>query len=125
MADARASFGAEFDAETYESHEALYDEATPNAVAITTPNTFHAPAAVAALERDIAVLVEKPLADTVESAARIKDAADASDAFCMVGFHNRFRNPVEVVKAYQEEGRFGRTRHVEANYVRRRGPRCR
>jgi len=39
----------------------------------------------------------------------------------MVGFHNRFRNPVEVIKGYQEEGRFGDTRHVEANFIRRRG----
>jgi len=121
MADARASFGAEFDAETYESHETLYDEVILNAVAITTPNAFHAPAAVAALERDIAVLVEKPLADTVESAVRIKDAADASDAFYMVGFHNRFCAAAGLFTEFDDRGRFGEIQHVEANYRRRRG----
>ena len=39
----------------------------------------------------------------------------------MVGFNNRFRQPVRVIKHYQDEGRFGETKHVEANYVRRRG----
>jgi len=121
MADARASFSEDFGTETYESHEALYDEAAPDAVVITTPNAFHAPAAVAALERDIAALVEKPLADTVQNAIRIKDAADASGAFCMVGFHNRFCAAADLYREFDDRGRFGDVQHVEANYLRRRG----
>ena len=39
----------------------------------------------------------------------------------MIGFNNRFAEPVQVLKGYQAEGRFGETTHVEANYVRRRG----
>ncbi len=64
---------------------------------------------------------EKPLAHTLESAERIAAAAEVADGFCMVGFNNRFADPVEVLKNYQDEGRFGEMKHVEANYVRRRG----
>lgn len=39
----------------------------------------------------------------------------------MTGFKNRFANPVEVIKSFQREGRFGSVRHIEANYIRRRG----
>jgi predicted dehydrogenase len=118
---ARDSFAHEFGVPTYEDHEALYDDADPDAVVITTPNRFHEPAAVAALERGIDVLCEKPLAHTLESAERIADAADASDAFCTVGFHNRYTPGLELFKARQAEGVFGDISHVEAEYVRRRG----
>jgi predicted dehydrogenase len=121
MADARESFTDEFDVPTFGDHEELYDETAPDAVVITTPNAFHAPAAVEALERDVAVLVEKPLADTLQNAIRIKDAADASDAFCMVGFHNRFCAAADLFHELDREGRFGEFQHVEVNNIRRRG----
>ncbi|WP_135854406.1 Gfo/Idh/MocA family protein [Halorussus salinus] len=118
--DARARFAEKYGVESYESYEDLYSAAV-DAVVVTTPNKFHEEYAVAALRSGLDVLLEKPLAHSLESAERIAEAANNAEGFCMVGFHNRFRNPVEVVKAYQEEGRFGRTRHVEANFIRRRG----
>jgi len=116
---ARASFGDEFGVPTYQDHHELYDEV--DAVAVTTPNKFHEQYVVDALEQGLDVLVEKPLANTLEAAERIADAAHAADGFCMVGFHTRFENPVEVINGYRQEGRFGDLSHVEANYIRRRG----
>ncbi|ELZ46818.1 oxidoreductase domain protein [Halorubrum distributum JCM 9100] len=118
-ADARARFHEEFDIPAYEDEAALYDDC--DAVLITTPNRFHEVYATSALEAGLDVLLEKPLAHTLESAERIAEAARDAEGFCMVGFNNRFAEPVRVVKHYQDEGRFGETTHVEANYVRRRG----
>ena len=118
--DARARFAEKYGVESFESYEDLYG-ADVDAVVVTTPNKFHEEYAVAALRSGLDVLLEKPLAHSLESAERIAEAARNADGFCMVGFHNRYRNPIEVVKGYQEGGRFGRTRHVEANYIRRRG----
>ncbi|MFC4551249.1 MULTISPECIES: Gfo/Idh/MocA family protein [Halorussus] len=118
--DARARFAEKYGVESFESYEELYS-ADVDAVVVTTPNKFHEEYAVAALQSGLDVLLEKPLAHSLESAERIAEAARNADAFCMVGFHNRFRNPVRVVKGYQEEGRFGDVRHVEANFIRRRG----
>ncbi|USZ68182.1 Gfo/Idh/MocA family oxidoreductase [Halorussus salilacus] len=118
--DARARFAEKYGVESFESYEDLFT-GDVDAVVVTTPNKFHEEYAVAALETGVDVLLEKPLAHSLESAERIAEAARNADSFCMVGFHNRFRNPVEVVKGYQDDGRFGETRHVEANYVRRRG----
>jgi predicted dehydrogenase len=118
-AAARRSFAEEYDVETYEDHAELFS--TVDAVIVTTPNRFHEEYAVAALEAGVDVLLEKPLAHTVESAERIVEAAHAADAICMVGFNNRFSNPVEVLKHDLRTGRFGDVTHVEANYVRRRG----
>ena len=117
--DARSRFGEKYGVDTYEEKEAMFE--TVDAVIITTPNRFHEPAAVAALERGIDVLCEKPLAHTLESAERIADAADESDAFCSVGFHNRYTPAMELFHAKESEGVFGDVSHVEAEYVRRRG----
>ncbi|WP_440005921.1 Gfo/Idh/MocA family protein [Halomicrococcus sp. SG-WS-1] len=118
--DARARFAEKYDTRSFESYEELY-ESDVDAVIVTTPNKFHEEYAVAALDAGLDVLLEKPLAHTLESAERIAEAARNAEGFCMVGFHNRFRNPVEIIKGYQQEGRFGQTRHVEANFIRRRG----
>lgn len=115
----REQFSDAFGVPTYEDHEELYENA--DSVIITTPNRFHEEYAIAALDAGLDVLVEKPIAHTIESADRVVRAAKASDGFCMVGFHNRFASPVQVLKEYQRQGRFGDIHHIEAKYIRRRG----
>ncbi|SFG40386.1 Predicted dehydrogenase [Halopelagius inordinatus] len=119
QSDARRRFADKYDVNAYEEKGQLF--ADVDAVIITTPNRFHEEYAVAALEAGLDVLLEKPLAHSLESAENIVAAADDADGFCMVGFNNRFGSPVEVIKHYQSEGRFGDLQHVEANYMRRRG----
>lgn len=118
---ARAAFQREYDVETFGQAEKMLDQVELDGVVIATPNAFHEPTAVAALERDINVLVEKPLADSVESAESIATAADRSSAFCMVGLHNRFSGAADLFKHFQNENTFGELTHIEANYLRRRG----
>ncbi|GAA0279031.1 Gfo/Idh/MocA family protein [Halobacterium noricense] len=118
--EARQRFEDEYNVPTFGTYEELY-EAGIDAVLITTPNKFHEQYAIEALESGVDVLLEKPLANTLESAERIVDAAHKADSFCVVGFNNRFNPGAEVFKTYQEDGRFGNITHVEANYVRQRG----
>jgi len=120
-AAARESFAADYDAVTYEGHEAMYEMEDLDAVVITTPNAFHESASTAALERGIDVLCEKPLAASLPGAERIADAAAESEAFCMVGFHKRFSTAGVLFEQRHASGHFGEIRHIEANYVRRRG----
>jgi predicted dehydrogenase len=121
VADARESFAAEFDANVYGSHEAMYGAEALDVVVVTTPNKFHESAAVDALEAGCSILVEKPLAHTLDAAERIAEAARRADGHAMVGFHSRFSAATKMFKGYQEDGRFGEITHVQANYVRRRG----
>ncbi|MFC4988398.1 Gfo/Idh/MocA family protein [Saliphagus infecundisoli] len=117
----RERFGREFGVPTYEDHDDLVADEHVDAVVVTTPNRFHEPIAVAALEAGRDVLVEKPLAHTLESAERIVAAARKADAECMVGFHNRHTAGTTMLTEQHARGRFGPLTHVEANYVRRRG----
>ncbi|QCC60690.1 Gfo/Idh/MocA family oxidoreductase [Natrinema thermotolerans] len=118
-AEARTRFARRYDVDVYDDHRALYDGV--DAVIITTPNKYHEEYAVDAFERGLHVLLEKPLAHSIDSAKRIAEAAAASDGVGMVGFNNRFANTVRIVKNRIERGDLGDVSHIEANYVRRRG----
>ncbi len=117
--EARTRFATRYDADVYDDHRDLYD--TVDAIIITTPNKYHEQYAIDAFERDLHVLLEKPLAHSLESAKRIANAARDSSGHAMVGFNNRFANTVQIVKNRIDRGDLGRLVHVEANYVRRRG----
>ncbi len=117
--EARNTFARRYGVDVYDDHNELYDAI--DAVVVTTPNKFHERYALDAFERDLHVLLEKPLAHDLESAKRIAAAAAGSDSTCMVGFNNRFSNPVQIVRNRIQRGDIGRVTHLEANYVRRRG----
>ncbi|MHC3437451.1 Gfo/Idh/MocA family protein [Natrialbaceae archaeon A-gly3] len=121
VSEQRDRFAGKFGARTYETHEELVVDEAVDAVIVTTPNRFHEPIAVAALEAGCDVLIEKPLAHTLESAERIAEAAARADSICMVGFHNRHAASMAMFDEQHARGRFGDLTHVETNYVRRRG----
>jgi nucleoside-diphosphate-sugar epimerase/predicted dehydrogenase len=62
-------------------------------VHVLTPPTAHADPAIAALERGLHVLVEKPMATTAEAARRMQAAAASSGRILCVD-HNRLFDPV-------------------------------
>lgn len=118
--EARARFATKYETQVFDTTDKLF-AADLDGVIITTPNRFHEEYAVIAFEANVAVFLEKPLAHTLESAKRIAKAAENADTFCMVGFHTRFYPSVRAIKGYQDAGRFGEIRHIEANFIRRRG----
>ena len=71
---------------------AMIAEADLDAVVIAAPTTAHVPLALAAIERGIAVLVEKPLAATIDEAMRIVSAGRTRAVPIQVGHVERF-NP--------------------------------
>ena len=75
-----------------------FADAGLDAAVVATPNRHHADLSVALLEKGVHVLVEKPIAATVEDARRIIDAAKANNRILMVGQVERFNPAVEAVK---------------------------
>jgi predicted dehydrogenase len=61
-------------------------ETKPDAVSISTYPDTHAPYAIAALEAGCDVFIEKPLAETVEEAQSIVDAAKANNRKLVIGY---------------------------------------
>lgn len=74
------------------------------AVTVAVPNRFHHDMAIDCLERGLDVLVEKPLANSVEAAERIVETAADEDAVLQVGHIERFNPAVETLqKIFQDQ----------------------
>ncbi|WP_159500911.1 Gfo/Idh/MocA family protein [Microbacterium sp. 18062] len=80
------------------SHTELFSDLDPDAVIIATPDFAHRDAAIDAARGGRHILVEKPLATTLEDAHAIAEEVRAGGGRCLVGFENRW-NP-HVVKAH-------------------------
>jgi predicted dehydrogenase len=63
-----------------------------DAIVVAIPTTLHSGVAIDAIERHVAVLVEKPIAPTVAEGRRMVEAAKANDVLLQVGHIERF-NP--------------------------------
>jgi myo-inositol 2-dehydrogenase/D-chiro-inositol 1-dehydrogenase len=87
----------ETNAQIYESVEALL-AAGVDAIYVTTPNTMHAPAVLAALARNVHVFSEKPMATTLAEARQIRDAVRQRQAIYQVGHNRRFSPAYKFLK---------------------------
>ena len=74
----------------YADHRALLEEVRPEVVHISTPHHQHVPVAIDALAAGVAVLMEKPVARTVDEAQALIAATEASPAKIGVCFQNRY-----------------------------------
>jgi predicted dehydrogenase len=111
---------AGIDIEQYDAPKTLYDSGV-DGVVLTTPNRYRVDPAVAALQRDIDLLIEPPLAHTVEDAAEIAAAAENSDARCFASLLYRCLTAGKLIREFIENGRLGEVYHIEAYLQRRRG----
>jgi predicted dehydrogenase len=78
-----------------------------SAVSITTPDHTHTPILLEVMEAGKHVLVEKPLAMTVEECEKILAVRDKTGVKLMVDFHNRWNIPFLQVKQMIESGELG------------------
>jgi len=80
-------------------------EAT-DALVVAVPTTDHESVAITALRAGRAVLVEKPLAPSLEAADRILEAAAAGDTFVQTGHVERFNQAVLAAEPYLDRPLF-------------------
>ncbi len=77
------------------------------AVAIVTPDFLHQEIGLAAAEAGKHILLEKPMATTVEECEAINAAVERAGVKLMIDFHNRFNTPFTETKAAIEAGEIG------------------
>lgn len=118
----RRTFADQFGVQmTYEEYEEMITHADLDVVVVSVPNALHAECAIAALEADLDVFVEKPLAHSLEAAQAIAAAEADSEGKVFVGFMKAFDPNVESLRTLTAEGEFGTVYEVDIEYVRRRG----
>jgi UDP-N-acetylglucosamine 3-dehydrogenase len=86
-------------------------------VSIAAPTEHHASIALAALSAGKHVLVEKPVAGTLEDGTRMAAAARATKLKLMVGHVERFNPVVEMTRRFVDDGRLGRVLRITGTRV--------
>jgi len=86
-------------AETYglrveDSARSLARRQDVDAIVITTPHHIHVSEALEAIENEKHLLIEKPMATSVQDCDRILEAAERKGVVVAVGYHQRFRQNV-------------------------------
>ncbi len=92
-----------------------------DAVSIVTPNKYHAPLAIEALQAGKHVYCEKPPARNAAEMQAMVDAAKVSAKTLMFGFNNRARPESQAMATYIREGVVGRVNSAQATWIRRAG----
>ena len=110
-------------ARTCTDYRELVEDPAIDVLAVVTPWDHHAAPTLAGLAVGKHVLVEKPMASTVEDCRRMCDAARDSDAMLMVGHICRFNPRYIAAKREIDAGRIGKVvainarRNVPARWV--------
>ena len=104
-------------AQAYVDYDAAIDDPGVDAVVVAVPPKFHLDLTVRALERGKHVLIEKPLATTVEHSEALAQLAAARQLTLMVGHTFVFSPPVRKVKELIDSGQIGPIYYVETTRV--------
>ena len=123
IADPAAQSAAYADAQGvahFADHRRLLERVAPQGVVIATPNALHAEVAIDCLDRGIPVLIEKPVADTLDCARAIVDATRRTGVAALVGHHRRHNPLLRTAREFLRSGGIGRVVAVSATDLRRK-----
>ncbi len=104
-------------AEMLECEAALPTDQRIEAVVIVTPNHMHAAPAIAAMEAGFDVIIDKPLAHSLEAAQAIADAAARSGRRIAVTHTYTGYPLVKQARELVTSGKFGKVRRVAVKYT--------
>lgn len=100
----------------YEDHKELVAQDL-DALTIAVPTTLHKDIALDFLDSGTNVLVEKPIADTVENAKKILDKAEEKDLTIGVGHIERYNPSVQKLKEVIDDGILGNVMSISGTRV--------
>jgi UDP-N-acetylglucosamine 3-dehydrogenase len=103
----------------YTEYLRMLDGEQLDAVTIAVPTNNHFEVAMEVIQRGIPLLIEKPIASTMEEGRQLVAAAEEHCVLLMVGHIERFNPSVTALKAHLGEGELGRVFQIDAH---RQGP---
>lgn len=105
----------------YQSMEKMLEEMELDVVSVATPNKFHKPLAIQALQAGCHVLCEKPMAMSAAEGEEMLAAARSVDKRLMINFSYRFTAQGRALKKRVEAGELGDIYFGRTIWHRRRG----
>jgi UDP-N-acetylglucosamine 3-dehydrogenase len=115
----RTGIARRYNIPAYASYQELFARERLDVVSIAVPTVNHCEVALAAIEAGVHVLVEKPIAATVEDADKIIQRAAAAGLTLTVGHVERFNPALAELKHRLADGELG---HVFQVHARRLSP---
>ncbi|MEG8040176.1 oxidoreductase [Sphingomonas sp. LR60] len=97
---------------------ALLADAEIDLVVVSSPDELHAEHALAALEADKHVLIDKPFATSVADARRLVEASERSERLLTVFHNRRWDADFRTLRALLADGRLGEVATMESRFDR-------
>lgn len=104
----------------YLDYDKLLQDEEIDAVVIATPNYLHSPMAIGALEYEKDVLVETPMAISVEDAEAMVKLAEKKKRILLPALSQRLRSDVRLIKSFIDNGELGSVYYSKAGWLRGR-----
>ncbi|HIS76535.1 MAG TPA: Gfo/Idh/MocA family oxidoreductase [Candidatus Merdivicinus excrementipullorum] len=95
----------------YTDYRKMLDDIQPDLVAVATESGYHAQIAIDCIRHGCNVIIEKPLALSMEDARRVIAARDEMGVVACINQQNRFNAPIQLLRKDLEEGRLGKLFH--------------
>ena len=109
------------DVRKYTDYREMLRNEQPELVAIATESGKHAQIALDCIEAGCNIIIEKPIALSMEEASAVIEAGRAKGVKVCACHQNRFNKSVRKIRSAMEEGRFGRLLHGTAHIRWNRG----
>jgi len=106
-------FGAQ---DHFTDYHAMVESGTVDAVSVCLPNHMHEESVTAALDHDLHVLCEKPMAMSVAEAERMTATADESEGVLMIDQSERFAPVYQKAIDLIESGLIGEVQTIRARF---------
>lgn len=102
----------------FTNHLDAFSKVKADIAIIITPPQTHKKLALDALEHNLNVFMEKPIAHTFEDAVDLLDKSETYSKFVMISQNYRWRPEIEAVKRAIEENLIGKVEYVEWDFRR-------
>jgi predicted dehydrogenase len=101
----------------FADYERLLDDVKPDGVIVAAPNALHLPVGLACAARRVPMLMEKPIADSVDAAQNLIAAARRTHTPLLVGHHRRHNPLLAAAREVIRSGRLGRLTAISAVWL--------
>lgn len=100
-----------FSIQRYEDYKVMIEEVNPELVSIATESGLHAEIALYCIEKGVNLIIEKPMAMSIEDADKIIKLSEEKGVKVSACHQNRFNVAVQQLRKAVESGRFGKLSH--------------
>ncbi len=108
-----------FGIRAYTDHREMLEKEKPDAVSVVVPTALHEKVGMDVLDAGVNILIEKPIAATIEEGTRLIQKARAMKKQLMIGHVVRFDPALQALKQKLDAGELGRIYQI---FCRRAGP---